>query len=95
MHVTLQMIDTLELTFHDRQTLFVLVFGVSSFNVHIREAMKVLVATRDEVGQELNLFTVKFICQPLTLQPIDLCMARYQHPSKLDLKPTLTEVNPN
>ena len=83
-YVTERVKDTIELTAHDQQMILVLAFGTSSSKVQVRRVVKIQVDP-DESEQELELFTVPFICQPLISQPIDLCRTRHQHLSKLDL----------
>ncbi len=40
---------------------------------------------KEEPDQELKLFAVPLICEPLAAQPITLCVKKYNHLSRLDL----------
>ena len=60
-------------------------FGSNDLKTCACDIIRVGLATRDGMGQELELFTVPLVCHPLTAQPIDLCATKYQHLSSLDL----------
>ena len=68
-----------------QQTMSIMTFGSDKQKTQACDLVKVAVSTRDGGDQELELFTVPFICQPLTAQPIDLCASKYQHLTDLDL----------
>jgi len=51
----------------------------------VYDVVKVGIATKEGDDEELELVSVPIICQPLTFQPIDLCVKKYQHLSDLEL----------
>ena len=77
--------ETLQLTPHRHQSLSIMTFGSNDRKAQTCEVVKILVVTRDGASQELDLFVVPSICQPLESQPIDMCITRYQHLPDLDL----------
>ena len=52
------------------------------------EVVRVGVKVNTGPDLELNLFTVPYICEPLSVQPISLCTERYKHLSHLELADT-------
>lgn len=80
-HVT----DTLKLKACRKQLLSVMTFASSDQQTKNHDVVRIGLATRDGKGQELEVFTVPFICQPLSAQPVNLCAAKYDHLNNLDL----------
>ena len=84
-YVSQRVRDVLVLKPHRKQTMSVMTFSSSEQKTQSCDVVRVSLATRDGRGQELELFTVPLICQPLTAQPIDLCATKYKHLVDLDL----------
>ena len=87
-YATNEVKETLRLTHSCRQLLSVMTFGSKNCERRACEVVKIHMATRDGAGQEMELFVVPSICQPLMSQPIDMCTANYLHLSDLDLADT-------
>ena len=77
--------DTLRLKPCHKQLLSVMTFASSDQQTQNRDVVRIGLATRDGTSQEVELFTVPFICQPLSTQPVDLCATKYDHLANLDL----------
>ena len=90
-YVSQRVKDTLALKPSCKQTLSVMTFSSNDQKRQDCEVVRVGLATRDGKGQELELFTVPFICQPLMAQPIDLCTTKYKHLADLDLADTSSD----
>lgn len=59
-------------------------FRASDKKTKIYDAVRVGITTKDDQQQEMEFECTSLICQPLTAQPIDLCMERYRHLAGLD-----------
>jgi len=84
-YVSKQVKDTLALTPQRQQMLSVMTFTSSEPKTQMCDVVSVDFATRDGIPLKLDLFTIPVTCQPLTTQPIDLCVTRYKHLAGLDL----------
>ena len=80
--------DALALKRSRKQTMSVMTFSSSDQVARTSDVVRLGLVTKDGRRQELELFVVPFICQPLTTQPIDLCAAKYKHLASLDLADT-------
>ena len=69
--------DALTLKSHDKHSMSIMTFGSGERNLSEYDVVRLGVATHDGMDQEVELFTVPLICQPLTSQPIDLCKSKY------------------
>ena len=77
--------DALLLNCHEKRTMSVVTFGESNKKTQIYDVIREGVTTRDGQQQEMEFVCTSLICQPLTAQPIDLCMERYRHLAGLEL----------
>ena len=77
--------DALALKRCRRQTTSVMTFSSSDQAARACDVVRLWLVTEEGRGQELELFIVAFICQPLTMQPIDLCATKCKHLANLSL----------
>ena len=84
-YATQRVKDALGLKAHNHQSMSIATFGSDEQKTQVCDTVRIGVVAKEGRDQELELLTVPFICQPLTPQPIDLCMTKYQHLSDLDL----------
>ena len=68
-----------------QQEMSVMTFGSQQPITQNYDVVKVGIATNDGENEDLELFSVPVICQPLTSQPIEFCKETYRHLSNLDL----------
>ena len=78
--------DALLLYCHEKRTMSVVTFGESNKKTLIYDVVRVGVTTREGQQQEMEFVHTSLICQPLTAQPIDLCMETYRHLAGLELE---------
>ena len=76
--------DTLHLQTAARQKLAIAAFGSERMDPRLCEVVRVSVQTRAGEDNNIDLFVVPHICEPLTTQPIDKCLELYPHISGLD-----------
>ena len=84
-YVTQNIREVLNLKPSDKQAITVMTFGSNEQSDQVCDVVKIGVETQDGNGQEMKLFAVPLICQPLSTQPIDLSPSRCQHLSDLDM----------
>ena len=84
-YITQRARDTLELETHDQRSLSVITFGSTNGKTQTCDLVRASLSTKGGGHQELQLFAVPVICQPLAAQLIDLCATWYKHLSDLDL----------
>ena len=84
-YITSRVKDALSLLSEGKQQLSVITFGSTKGDPKSCEVVQVGMRTKDGSDQELTLFTVPLICEPLSAQPISLCSEKYSHLSQLDL----------
>ena len=84
-YATQRVQDALALESHGKRTLSVMTFGSRNQNTQACDMVRLGVVTQDGEDQVLELFTIPFVCQPLTAQQVDLCTSKYHHLSDLDL----------
>ena len=80
--------DALALKRCRRQTMSVMTFSSTDQAARACDVVRLGLVTKDGRKQELELFIVPFIYQPLTMQPIDLCATKYKHLANLSLADT-------
>ena len=68
-----------------QQEMSVMTFGSQQPITQNYDVVKVGIATNDGENEDLELFSVPVICQPLTSQPIEFCKETYRYLSNLDL----------
>ena len=56
-----------------------LTFGSEQRHEQVCEVVRVGVRAREGPDNELELFTVPSICEPLVCQPIELCVEKFDH----------------
>ena len=67
------------------QQLSIATFGVTAQDPQGYGVVRVGLKLKDGGDQELQLITVPSICEPLTAQPISLCLEKFEHLKQLDL----------
>ena len=77
-YATQRVTDALGLKAHNHQSMSIATFGSDEQKTQVCDTVRIGVVAKEGRDQELELLTVPFICQPLTPQPIDLCMTKYQ-----------------
>ena len=84
-YITTQAGNTLSLAKGGKQSMPSIISGSDQKNLKIYE--DVLVGMRMKYGKDkrLTLFAVPQICEPLSGQPIDLCVEKFGYLSHLDL----------
>ena len=60
-------------------------FGSDQENCEVCEAVKIGMKMKNSQNKEIMLFSVPSICQALACQPINLCVEKFDHYSKLQL----------
>ena len=76
------------------QHLSIATFGTTRGVPRNCEVVHVGVKTRSGEGEELELFIVPHICEPLLTQPIDFCSRQYSHLTPLNLADTNSSDTP-
>ena len=76
------------------QHLSIATFGTTRGVPRNCEVVRVGVTTRSGKGEELELFIVPHICEPLLTQPIDFCSKQYSHLTPLNLADTNSSDTP-
>ena len=84
-YVTRNIKEALDLKPSETKAITVMTFGCKEQTDQVCDVVKIGVETRDGKGQEMELFAVPLICQPLTTRPIDLNASCCQHLSGLDM----------
>ena len=84
-YVTQKLKNSLDLCPEGQQEMSVMTFGSQHPTTQSYDLVKVGIATNGGENEELELFSVPVICQPLTSQPIGLCKEAYHHLSNLEL----------
>lgn len=67
------------------QCMSILTFGSNQENSQVHKFVKVGLTQRNGESQQLTLFAIPTICEPLASQPIAFCQNSYKHLSGLDL----------
>ena len=75
----------LKLKPEDKQRMSIMTFGAQQGKEVICEVVRIGMKLRDDMNQELNLFVVPQICEPLTAQPINICTQKFDHLFQLDM----------
>lgn len=75
----------LNLESEETQQLSIASFGASAQDPQRYGIVRVGLKLKDGKTQELRLVTVPSICEPLTSQPISLCVEKFEHLKRLDL----------
>ena len=63
----------------------IMTFGAQCGKELTCEVVRIRMKLRDDQNQELQLFVVPQICQPLTAQPINICTEEFEHLFHLDM----------
>ena len=78
--------QALSLETEEVQQFSIATFGAAGHKSQQRfEVLRVGLKMKDGKNQELNLIKVPSICEPLTAQPISLCLNKHDHLNRLDL----------
>ena len=75
----------LNLESKEMQQLSIATFGTTAQDPRGYGVVRVGLKLKDGRNQELRLITVPSICEPLTAQPISLCLEKFEHLRQLDL----------
>ena len=75
----------LNLESKEMQQLSIATFGTTAQDPQEYEVVRVGLKLKDGGTRELRLITVPSICEPLTAQPISLCLDKFEHLKQLDL----------
>ena len=84
-YVTQRVKDSLSLLVTGTQHLSIAAFGSSRGEPKQCKVVRLAVRTKSGGNQELDLFVVPHICDPLTTQTVSTCSKMYSHLSQLDL----------
>ena len=84
-YLTQRVKDGLSLPVISKQRLAIAAFGSSRGEPKQCEVVRLVVHTKSGSTQELDLFVVPYICDPLTTQTVSTCSRMYSHLSQLDL----------
>ena len=84
-YVTKRVKNCLSLPVITKQRLSIAAFGSNRGQAEQYDVTCLNVRTKTGNTQELNLFVVPHICDPLTAQPIRTCAKRYSHLAQLNL----------
>ena len=87
-YLTQHVKDTLALVARDNQCLSIAAFGSRRGDPKFCELVHVAIRLRSSHKQNLELVVVPHICDPLTVQPINLSSRMYNHLTQLDLADT-------
>ena len=87
-YVTQYVKESLALVASDNQRLSIAAFGTKKGDPKLCEIVRIAIQTKSGQRQELELFVVPHICDPITAQSVNLCSRMYNHLSKLDLADT-------
>ena len=87
-YATQRVKDSLAVQSREKRMMSIMTFGLGELEYDV---IKIGVVTRKGENQEMELFTVPLVCQPLLSQPIDLCKSDYQHLHDLELADSSTE----
>ena len=63
----------------------IMTFGAQQGKELTCEVVRIGMKLRDDMNQELQLFVVPQICEPLTAQPINICTQKFDHLFQLDM----------
>ena len=77
--------QALSLETEEVQQLSIATFGAAGHKSQRFEVLRVGLKMKDGKNQELKLIKVPSICEPLTAQPISLCLNKHDHFNRLDL----------
>ena len=77
--------QALSLETEEVQQLSIATFGAAGHKSQRFEVLRVGLKMKDGKNQELKLIKVPSICEPLTAQPISLCLNKHDHLNRLDL----------
>ena len=86
--------DALALVPSDKQTLSIAAFGAKRGSSKPYELVHVTIKGRSGHQQELELFVVPFICDPLTTQSVNVNAKEFSHLAQLDLADDLDDNSP-
>ena len=84
-YITNSVKEKLSLLPESEQCVSIMTFGSDEEKPQVCKFVKVWLTLRDGETQQLNLFAVPMICEPLASQPIAFCQNNYDHLSRLDL----------
>ena len=90
-YVTNSVKEKLSLAPEGEQCMSIMTFGSNEEKPQVCKFVKVGLTLRGGETQELTLFAVPMICDPLASQPIAFCRSSYEHLSGLDLADTRKE----
>ena len=87
-YLTQRVRDTLALPASGKQRLSIASFGSKQGEAKQCEVVRIAVRTKSGDNQEVDLFVIPHICDPLTAQPVGVCPKMYSYISQLDLADT-------
>ena len=87
-YITERAKKALKLKSEDKQQMSIMTFGAQCGKELTCEVVRIRMKLRDDQNQELQLFVVPQICEPLTAQPINICAEEFEHLFHLDMADT-------
>ena len=93
-YVTQRVKESLALVASDKQRLSIAAFGAKKGDPRLCEIVRIAIQTKFGQKQELELFVVPHICDPITAQSVNLSSRMYDHLSRLDLADTFDNEAP-
>ena len=93
-YLTNRMKNSLKFTTTRRQQLSIATFGATKGALRHCDVVRIGIVTQSGQREELELFTIPHICEPLLAQPVDLSSAAYSHLAPLQLAETHQGDNP-
>ena len=88
-YITERAKKALQLKPEDKQRMFIMTFGAKEGKELTCKVVQIGMKLRDDVNQELQLFAVSQICEPLTPQPINIYTQKFEHLFQLDMADSL------
>ena len=84
-YITERAKKALKLKPEDEQRMSIMTFGAQKGKELNCEVVRIRMQLRNGLNQELKLFVVPQICEPLTAQPINICAEKFDHLCQLDM----------
>ena len=84
-YITERAKKALKLKPEDEQRMSIMTFGAQKGKELNCEVVRIRMQLRNGLNQELKLFVVPQICEPLTAQPINICTEKFDHLCQLDM----------
>ena len=84
-YITERAKKALKLKSEDEQRMSIMTFGAQKGKELNCEVVRIRMQLRNGLNQEMKLFVVPQICEPLTAQPINICTKKFDHLCQLDM----------